>query len=155
MLDRRDALGQVFSTSKLRIRNRAAHAARSGTSPVLLQLTPNPLHPMKSPFKKSAAAVLVAAALLFSAGCSRDDGKTAGQTVDDSAISAKVKAAFVQDPGVRAIDVKVDTHLGVVQLSGWADSAAEKARAEELAKAVPGVKSVQNKIELKTNVKKP
>ena len=110
---------------------------------------------MKSSIKKSIAAALVAAALLFSAGCSRDDGKTAGQTVDDSAISAKVKAAFVQDAGVRAIDVKVDTHLGVVQLSGWADSAAEKARAEELAKAVPGVKSVQNKIELKTNVKKP
>ena len=110
---------------------------------------------MKSSFKKLAAAGLVAAALLFSAGCSRDDGKTAGQTVDDSAISAKVKAAFAQDPGVRAVDVKVDTHLGTVQLSGWADSAAEKARAEELAKTIPGVKSVQNKIELKTNVKKP
>ena len=110
---------------------------------------------MKSSFKKSAAACLVAAALLFSAGCSRDDGKTAGQTIDDSAISAKVKAAFAKDPGVRAVDVKVDTHLGAVQLSGWADSAAEKARAEELAKAVPGVKTVDNKIELKTNVKKP
>ena len=110
---------------------------------------------MKTSFKKSAAAGLVAVALLFSAACSRDDGKTTGQTVDDSAISAKVKAAFVQDPGVRAGDVKVDTHLGAVQLSGWANSAEEKARAEQLAKAVPGVKSVQNKIELKTNVKKP
>jgi hyperosmotically inducible protein len=110
---------------------------------------------MKSLFKKSAAAALVAAALVFSAGCSRDDGKTAGQTVDDSAISAKVKTAFAQDPGVKAVDVKVDTHLGTVQLSGWADTAAEKARAEELAKAVPGVKTVENKIELKTSVKKP
>lgn len=110
---------------------------------------------MKLSFKKSVTAGLVAAALLFCAGCSRDDGKTAGQTVDDSAISAKVKTAFAQDPGVRAVDVKVDTHLGVVQLSGWADTAAEKARAEQLAKAVPGVKSVQNKIELKTDVKKP
>jgi hyperosmotically inducible periplasmic protein len=110
---------------------------------------------MKSSFKKSIAASLLAAALLFSAGCSRDDGKTAGQTIDDSAISAKVKAAFAKDPGVRAVDVKVDTHLGAVQLSGWADSAEEKARAEQLAKAVPGVKSVENKIALKTDVKKP
>lgn len=110
---------------------------------------------MKLSFKKWAAAGLVAATLCFSAGCSRDDGKTTGQTVDDSAINAKVKAAFAQDPGVRAVDIKVDTHLGAVQLSGWADSAAEKARAEELAKVVPGVKSVANKIELKTSVKKP
>ena len=109
---------------------------------------------MKSIFKKSTAAGFVAAALLFSASCSRDDGKTVGQTVDDSAITAKVKAAFAQDPGVRAVDVKVGTHLGAVQLSGWADSAEEKARAEQLAKAVPGVKAVDNKIELKTNVKK-
>ena len=110
---------------------------------------------MKSSFKKSALAALVGAALLFGAGCSRDDGKTTGQTIDDSAISAKVKAAFAQDPGVRAIDVKVDTHLGAVQLSGWAGSAEEKARAEQLAKAVPGVKTVENKIALKTDVKKP
>src|SRR5688500_7350567 len=109
---------------------------------------------MKSSFKKSAPPGLVAAALLFSAACTRDDGKTAGQTLDDSAINAKVKAAFAQDPGVRAVDVKVDTHLGAVQLSGWADSAEEKARAEQLAKAVPGVKTVENKIELKTNAKK-
>src|SRR4026207_1186893 len=110
---------------------------------------------MKSSFKKSVPAALVAATLLFGPGCSRAAGKPAGQTVDDSAISAKVKAAFVKDSGVRAVDVKVDTHLGVVQLSGWADSAEEKVRAEQLAKAVPGVKSVENKIELKTNVKKP
>jgi osmotically-inducible protein OsmY len=110
---------------------------------------------MKSSFKKSAMAGLVAAALLFGAGCSRDDGKTAGQTIDDSAISAKVKTAFAQDPGVRAVDVKVDTHLGAVQLSGWANSAEEKARAEQLAKAVPGVKTVENRIEVKTDVKKP
>jgi hyperosmotically inducible periplasmic protein len=110
---------------------------------------------MNSSFKNSAAAILVGIVLLFSAGCSRDDGKTAGQTIDDTAISAKVKTAFAQDPGVRAVDVKVDTHLGAVQLSGWANSAEEKARAEQLAKAVPGVKSVENKIAIKTDVKKP
>ena len=114
----------------------------------------NRLPSMKASLKKSVAAGLVAVALLFSAACTRDDGKTAGQTVDDSAISAKVKMAFAKDPGVKAIDVKVDTHLGAVQLSGWVNTAEEKARAEELAKAVPGVKTVENKIVLKTDVKK-
>src|SRR3954462_14851167 len=106
---------------------------------------------MKSSFKKTFVTGLMAAALALSAACSRDDGKTVGQTVDDSAVNAKVKAAFAKDPGVRAVDIKVDTHLGAVQLSGWADSADEKARAETLAKAVPGVKSVENLIVLKTD----
>lgn len=110
---------------------------------------------MKSSFKKSATAGLVAAALLFSAGCSRDDGKTAGQMVDDTAISAKVKTAFAQDPGVKAMEVKVDTFKGTVQLSGWVNTAEEKARAEEIAKGVPGVKTVENKIVLKTAPKAP
>jgi hyperosmotically inducible periplasmic protein len=110
---------------------------------------------MKSYIKKATAAGLIAAALLFSAGCSRDDGKTAGQTIDDSAITAKVKTAFAQDPGVKAMDVTVNTHLGTVQLSGWVNTAEEKARAEQLAKTVPGVKTVENKITLKTDVKKP
>jgi osmotically-inducible protein OsmY len=110
---------------------------------------------MKSPFQKSATAGLVAVALLFSAACSRDDGKTAGQTIDDTAVSAKVKAAFAQDPGVKATEVKVDTYLGAVQLSGWVNTAEEKARAEQIAKTIPGVKSVENKITLKTDVKKP
>jgi osmotically-inducible protein OsmY len=105
---------------------------------------------MKSSFKKTATAV-IAAALLLGAGCSRDASKSTGQTVDDAAVSAKVKAAFAKDPGVKAIEVKVDTYKGAVQLSGWVNTPEEKARAEELAKAVPGVASVENKITLKTD----
>jgi hyperosmotically inducible periplasmic protein len=135
----------------------AAAPTTLGTFRALLLLTVPPylLHPMKSYIKKAAAAGLIAAALLFSSGCSRDDGKTAGQTIDDSAITAKVKTAFAQDPGVKAMDVTVNTHLGTVQLSGWVNTAEEKARAEQLAKTVPGVKTVENKITLKTDVKKP
>ena len=109
---------------------------------------------MKSPFSKMAAAGLLVAALLLGAGCSRDDGKTVGQTVDDAAITAKVKTAMAQDPSVKAIEVKVETFKGTVQLSGWVNTAEEKARAEQVAKAVPGVASVENKITLKTDVKK-
>lgn len=109
---------------------------------------------MKTSFKKSAVAGLAAVALLLGAACSRDDGRTAGRTVDDAAITAKVKTAFAQDPGVKALEVKVDTFSGTVQLSGWVGTAQEKARAEEIAKTIAGVKSVENKIVLKTDVKK-
>ena len=92
--------------------------------------------------------------LLLGAGCSRDDGKTLGQNIDDAAITAKVKTAFAQDTSVKAIEVKVDTFKGAVQLSGWVTTAEEKARAEQIAKGVPGVKSVENKIALKAEASK-
>ena len=109
---------------------------------------------MKTSFKKFATAGLVAATLLFSAACSRDDGKTAGQSIDDAAITGKVKTSFAQDPGVKATEVKVDTHKGTVLITGWVNTAEEKARAEQLAKAVPGVKAVENKVEIKTDLAK-
>ena len=87
---------------------------------------------MKSLPRKLAAAWFMAAVLLLSAGCSRDD-RSAGQTIDDTAITAKINGAYAKDPGVKMGDVKVVTRQGVVQLSGWAVSAEEKARAEELA----------------------
>lgn len=107
---------------------------------------------MKSSLQKSIAAALAAAALLAGAACSRD--RTAGQSVDDAAVSTKVKAALAQDPAVKAIEVTVDTFKGTVQLSGWVATPEEKSRAEEIAKGVPGVKTVENKITLKTDVKK-
>ena len=106
---------------------------------------------MKSSFKKIATSLVAAAVVLWS-GCSRD--KTVGQSVDDSAITAKVKTAFAQDSGVKAMEVKVETYKGAVQLSGWVNTTEEKARAEELAKKVPGVTSVENKIALKTEAAK-
>lgn len=106
---------------------------------------------MKTSFKKLATAGIVAAALLLGAGCSRDNNKSIGQSIDDTAITAKVKTAFAQDPGVKAMEVKIETYKGTVQLAGWVNTPVEKARAEELAKAVPGVKRVENKIILKVD----
>jgi osmotically-inducible protein OsmY len=111
---------------------------------------------MKTSFNKVAAVGLVAAALLFSAGCSRgENDRTAGQSIDDTAITTKVKAAFARDPGVSAMDVKVTTYRGTVQLSGWVNTAEEKARAGELAKTIPGVGTIDNQISVKTDVSRP
>ena len=75
--------------------------------------------------------------------------KSAGQYIDDTAITAKVKAAFVKDKEVKATEVKVETYKGDVQLSGFAKNSAEIERAVQLAKNVPGVKTVHNDIRLK------
>ncbi|HEV7929843.1 MAG TPA: BON domain-containing protein [Nitrosospira sp.] len=75
---------------------------------------------------------------------------TVGTTIDDSAITAKVKSALLADPDVKGLDIKVETNKGEVQLSGFVDNQAQIDRAVSIARGVEGVKNVQNKITLKT-----
>ena len=83
-------------------------------------------------------------------GCAATSTReSTGEYVDDSSITLKVKAAFVKDPVVEAGDVTVETFKGVVQLSGFVNSSAEKARAETVASSVKGVNSVKNNIVVK------
>lgn len=79
----------------------------------------------------------------------KDPINAAEQYVDDSAITAKVKAKHAEDKMVSVLGVKVETMQGVVILSGEAKTSAEKDRAEMLAKQIEGVKSVSNKIDVK------
>lgn len=84
------------------------------------------------------------------AGCAGSaTEKSTGEHVDDAIVTTKVKTALVQADRVDAVDVNVDTHRGVVQLSGFVDTEAEAARAERVATGVAGVKRVVNRIELK------
>lgn len=66
----------------------------------------------------------------------------------DTAITSEVKAKLLADDIVPSRKVKVETTEGVVQLSGTVDSLAQSDRAESIAKAIDGVKSVKN--DLKT-----
>lgn len=73
-----------------------------------------------------------------------------GSYVDDATVTAKVKTAIASDVGVKAAaNVNVETHRGVVQLSGFADSGEQASRAVEAAQKVGGVRSVQNDIRVK------
>ncbi len=100
-----------------------------------------------------ALAVALAAALggtLVTTGCaSTSTQASAGEMIDDSVITTKVKAAFVEDKTVAAMNINVETYKGTVQLSGFANSASEMSRAVEIARSVKGVKSVKNDIRLK------
>lgn len=87
---------------------------------------------------------LLVVLLVGCAGTSTQE--STGEYIDDGAITAKVKSAFVSDPQVNALGIKVTTFKGTVQLSGFADSQQEIDRAVELARNVEGVKSVKNDI---------
>ncbi|MGH8206757.1 MAG: BON domain-containing protein, partial [Steroidobacteraceae bacterium] len=76
-------------------------------------------------------------------------GSTVGRVIDDSTITAKVKAALVANPDTKARDVDVTTSHGVVQLSGFVDTNEQRDAAAEVAKSVSGVRSVDNGLQLK------
>ena len=73
----------------------------------------------------------------------------AGKMMDDTAITAKVKAAFAGSPVVKATQIGVTTKGGVVTLSGFADTAESKAEAERLAGEVSHVSKVKNTVEVR------
>lgn len=87
----------------------------------------------------------------LAAGCSSTPTQASfGESVDDSVITTKVKASFVEDKKVDASNIQVETFKGVVQLSGFANSQTEIDRAVAITGQIKGVKSVKNDIRLKT-----
>ena len=74
----------------------------------------------------------------------------AGEALDDAAITAKVKAAILAEPGLRVLQINVDTTKGVTTLSGSVDSQQNSDRAKEIAGAVVGVKGVENRLAVKS-----
>lgn len=79
--------------------------------------------------------------------CAVVEGReSAGQYLDDTAITTKIKAMTVEDPQVKASQAGVETMKGEVQLSGFVDSRASALRAEQLARSVQGVRAVRNSL---------
>lgn len=73
--------------------------------------------------------------------------KVAGQLrLDDALIAAKVTTGLAADKNLSALKIKVDSRDGVVTLRGPAPSAAARSRAEEIARNVQGVNSVNNQL---------
>jgi hyperosmotically inducible protein len=75
--------------------------------------------------------------------------ESTGEYVDDSGLTARVKKALINDEVVKARDVNVETFKGTVQLSGFVDTAEQKARAASVAAGVKGVRAVENNISIK------
>jgi hyperosmotically inducible protein len=99
---------------------------------------------------KYASAVFLAVTLASAVGCSSTpDREGTGQYIDDSVITAKVKAAIFDNSITKATEINVETFKGVVQLSGFVSTQAAATKAVELARNVGGVKGVTNDMRLK------
>ncbi len=96
------------------------------------------------------SAFFLTLTLLTVAGCaSTEKHEGAGEYVDDSVITTKVKAAIFNEPTLKSAEINVETFKGVVQLSGFVNSRADISRAVEVARDVKGVTSVKNDMRLK------
>ena len=113
---------------------------------------------MKTRLKSIALYALLAGAMpAFIRACNKpqDVVKTAppstsvGTEIDDSVITAQVKSALIGDADIKSFDFKVETRKGEVQLSGFVDNQTQVDKAIVLARAVNGVKSIDNKVTLK------
>ena len=67
-----------------------------------------------------------------------------GNIVDDSAITASIKADFLKDPGLSALAIEVNTVKGEVTLKGNVSTDVRKQRAEGIATHIVGVTKVNN-----------
>lgn len=95
----------------------------------------------------------VLALVLFMAGCaSSQTSESTGQYVDDSVITAKVKAALLNANNLPSTQIDVKTYKGVVELSGFVDSQEVEQRAIQIARDVDDVKDVEDHMTVRSNV---
>jgi len=79
--------------------------------------------------------------------------KTAGEQMDDSVITSRVKTALVKDLGGEAAKIDVETFRQRVQLNGFINSSDAKRSATRVAQNVKGVSSVENNLKLSTETR--
>ncbi|CFQ78596.1 molecular chaperone OsmY [Yersinia pseudotuberculosis] len=91
-----------------------------------------------------------AASTVDSTGAKIDSSmKKVDNYMSDSAVTAKVKSALLEEKSLKSTDISVETSNGVVTLSGFLNSQAEIETAVEIAGNVEGVKSVSDKLHVK------
>jgi osmotically-inducible protein OsmY len=95
--------------------------------------------------------MLAGVAVVFQGCAATGTRESTGEYIDDAAITAKVKTALLRDDVVKGLDVQVETFRGSVQLSGFVDSVTQQQRAEDIARATPGVVEVVNNTRLKAS----
>jgi hyperosmotically inducible protein len=108
------------------------------------------------PITKTALCRLVLAvacavpALAITAGCSSTPThESDGEYTSDSALTAKVKAALLADPGLKSLAVSVTTYRSEVLLSGFVNSPEQIQKAVSVTRGVEGVRSVKNDLQVK------
>ena len=81
------------------------------------------------------------------AGCGGSSG-TINRTIDDATITTRVKTALLNEPGVDAVHIDVNTAGGVVTLSGNVKSQGDEQKAVAVARRVSGVRDVHSTLKV-------
>lgn len=98
----------------------------------------------------SVRLTLITIMLTVFAGCaSTETQEGTGEYIDDTVITAKVKAGIFNESSLKSREINIETFKGIVQLSGFVSSQTEVDRAGAVAAKVAGVKSVKNDIGIK------
>lgn len=123
--------------------------------------------------KPAILVAALAAAALASVGCQQRSGETVGRNVDqatekmeaktgqaadkvavaadDTAITAKVKAAILAEPGLKSLQINVDTKDATVTLTGNVDNDSLRDRAKQIVMSTEGVKNVVDNLSVKAS----
>jgi osmotically-inducible protein OsmY len=88
--------------------------------------------------------VLLAFGLALLSGCASLTGETAGENIDDNAITAEANAVIIKDPQAHYLKIDVETSRGDVVLTGFVDSRETGERLAEKIREIRGVRSVKN-----------
>jgi len=113
---------------------------------------------MKTPLGLRIATTTLAGVMSISmVACSKSEeplsspvpATSVGTEIDDAVVTARVRAALMDNLEIKSFDFKVETRKGEVMLSGFVDNQSQLDRAVTVTQAVTGVKSVDNKVSLK------
>jgi hyperosmotically inducible protein len=85
----------------------------------------------------------------FAACASTSKQESAGEFIDDSVITTKVKSLLAGDDFLKSFQISVETYKSVVQMSGFVDSQRALDKAGQIARSVKGVTSVKNSLIVK------
>jgi osmotically-inducible protein OsmY len=80
--------------------------------------------------------------------------ESAGEYVDDSLITTKIKSLLAADDFLKSFQIRVKTYQGTAQLSGFVNSQKAVDKADEIVKSVKGVTDVKNNMIVKQGKEK-
>ena len=85
------------------------------------------------------------------AAATKETANKVENVADDAAVTTKVKAAILAEPGLKSLQINVDTKDAVVTLEGTVDNDSLKQRAVQIANSTTGVRQVVDKLSVKSS----
>lgn len=99
--------------------------------------------------KKISTFIMMLSMMFMVACASAENKESTGEFIDDTVITTKVKAALLDQVGLKSSEINVETFKGTVQLSGFVTSQDRIDKAIEITRSVKGVKSIKNNMLMK------